>query len=152
MLAQLLILHVFSKHGVLSHVTSDRGSEFVSSFFRTLGKALDMKLHFTSGYHPEGNGQTKHMKLWSNISKCTAIINRIIGLIYSLSPNLLIIMLLTLLLESPHSSPIRDTTPVDQDLVSFTARSFITDLEELHSQLRKTISMAQTQYSTSTNR
>ena len=56
MLAQLFILHVFSKHGVPSHVTSDCGSEFVSSFFHTLGKALDMKLHFTSGYHPEGDG------------------------------------------------------------------------------------------------
>jgi len=28
---------------------SDRGSEFVSHFFRSLGKALDMKLHFISG-------------------------------------------------------------------------------------------------------
>ena len=58
-LAKLFIIHVFSKHGAPSHVTSDWGSKFVSSFFRTLGKALDMKLHFTSGYHPEGNGQTK---------------------------------------------------------------------------------------------
>ena len=38
---------------------SDRGPEFVSRFFRSLGKALDMKLHFTSGYHPEGDGQTE---------------------------------------------------------------------------------------------
>ena len=58
LLAKLFVLHVFSKHS--SHVTSDRGTKFVSSFFRTLGKALDMKLHFTSGYHPEGNGQTEH--------------------------------------------------------------------------------------------
>ena len=58
-LAQLFILHVFSKHGVPSHVTSDRGTEFVSHFFRSLGKALNMKLHFTSGYHPEGDGQTE---------------------------------------------------------------------------------------------
>src|SRR5882672_3195585 len=41
-LAQLFILHVFSKHGVLRHVTSDRGTEFVSHFFRSLGTALDM--------------------------------------------------------------------------------------------------------------
>ena len=61
MLAQLFILHVFSKYGVPSHVTLDRGSEFVSSFFQTLGKALDMKLHFTSGYHPKGNRQTEQM-------------------------------------------------------------------------------------------
>ena len=60
MLAKLFILHVFSKHGIPSHVTSNRGLEFVSVFFRSLGKILDMKLHFTSGYHPKGDGQTKH--------------------------------------------------------------------------------------------
>src|SRR5882724_2929536 len=32
-LAQLFILHIFSKHRILSHVTSDRGMEFVSLFF-----------------------------------------------------------------------------------------------------------------------
>ena len=60
MLVKLFILHVFSKHGVPSHVTSDHGMEFVSAFFRSLSKVLDMKLHFTSGYHPEGDGQTEH--------------------------------------------------------------------------------------------
>ena len=59
LLTKLFVLHVFSKHGVLSHVTSDRGIEFVSSFFQTLSKAVDMKLHFTSRYHPEGDGQTE---------------------------------------------------------------------------------------------
>ena len=60
-LAELFVLHVFSKHGIPSHVTSDRGSEFVSRFFRALGELLDMKLHFTSGYHPEGDGQTERV-------------------------------------------------------------------------------------------
>jgi len=60
-LTKLFILHVFSKHGVPSHVTSDQGSDFVSCFFKSLIKALDMKLHFTSGYHPKGNGQTEHV-------------------------------------------------------------------------------------------
>ena len=32
-LAQLFVLHVFSKHCILSHVTSDCGTEFVSLFF-----------------------------------------------------------------------------------------------------------------------
>jgi len=58
-LAYLFIFHVFSKHSVSSHVTSDRGLEFVSNFFRSLGTALDMRLHFTSDYHPEGDGQTE---------------------------------------------------------------------------------------------
>ena len=60
-LAHLFVLHVFSKHSVPSHVTSDRGSEFVSNFFQSLGTALNMWLHFTSDYYPENNGQTKCM-------------------------------------------------------------------------------------------
>ena len=60
-LAGLFILHVFSKHRVPRHVTSDRSSEFISHFFHSLGTALDMKLHFTSGYHPKGDGQTERV-------------------------------------------------------------------------------------------
>ena len=59
-LAHLFILHVFSKYSVSSHITSNRGLEFVSNFFQSLGTALNMWLYFTSGYHPEGDGQTKH--------------------------------------------------------------------------------------------
>jgi len=58
-LVHLFVIHVFSKHGVLSHVTSDHGSEFVSHFFHSLGTALDMRLHFTSRYHPEANSQAE---------------------------------------------------------------------------------------------
>ena len=58
-LAHLFILHVFSKHRVPSYVISDRGLEFVSNFFQSLGTALDMQLHFTLGYHPEGDEQTE---------------------------------------------------------------------------------------------
>ena len=58
-LAQLFIEHVFAKHGTPSHVTTDRGVEFVSKFFKSLASNLDMKLHFTSGYHPEADGQTE---------------------------------------------------------------------------------------------
>ena len=36
MLAKLFILHVFSKHSVPSHVTSDHGMEFISTFFCSL--------------------------------------------------------------------------------------------------------------------
>ena len=58
-LTQLFVLHVFSKHSVPSHITSDHGTEFVSHFFQSLGTTLDMKLHFTSRYHPKGDGQTE---------------------------------------------------------------------------------------------
>jgi len=58
-LAHLFILHMFSKHGIPSYVTSNGGSEFVLNIFWSLGTALNMQLHFTSGYYPEGDGQTK---------------------------------------------------------------------------------------------
>jgi len=56
------MVYVFSKHRVLSHVMFDYSSEFVSHFFCSLGTALDIRLHFTSGYHPEANGQIE----WTN--------------------------------------------------------------------------------------
>ena len=58
-LAKLFMIHVFSKHGVPSHVTSDRGLEFILAFFHALSQALSIQLHFTSSYHPEADGQTK---------------------------------------------------------------------------------------------
>jgi len=58
-LARLFIIHVFLKHEILSHVTSDHGSEFVSHFFHSLGTTLDMRLYFTSGHHLEANGQAE---------------------------------------------------------------------------------------------
>ena len=59
-LACLFVLHVFSKHGVPFYVTSDRGLEFVSNFFWSLDTAFNIRFHFTSGYHPKGDGQTKY--------------------------------------------------------------------------------------------
>ena len=60
-LAHLFILHVFSKHGIPFYIISSRDLEFVSNFFQSLDTALDMQLYFTSGYHSEGDGQTKCM-------------------------------------------------------------------------------------------
>ena len=59
-LALLFVIHIFLKHGVPAHVTCDQGSKFILHVFQSLGMALDMKLHFTLGYHPEGDGQTEH--------------------------------------------------------------------------------------------
>jgi len=57
----LFVIHVFSKHGIPSYITSDQGSEFISYFFRPLSKAFDMNLHFTSDYCPEVNSQTEQI-------------------------------------------------------------------------------------------
>ena len=50
---------MFSKHSIPFYVTFNRDSEFVLNFFYSLNTALDMWLHFTLGYHPEGDRQTK---------------------------------------------------------------------------------------------
>ena len=135
MLAQLFILHIFSKHGVPSHVTSNRGSEFVSSFFWTLGKAWDMKLHFTSGYHPKGDGQTERMNQtleqylqvycnhqqdnWSDLLPITEFA-------YNNAPNTTTGISPFFANKGYHPSIV---THLDRDLVSSTARHFVTDLE-----------------------
>ena len=60
-LIKLFIIDMFSKHDVPTHITCHHRSEFVSAFFPSLGQVLDMKIHFTSGYHPDGGGQTEHL-------------------------------------------------------------------------------------------
>jgi IS30 family transposase len=60
-LAWLFRLHVFSKHGIPSHVTCDRGTEFILAFFRSLAELLSMEMHYTSGNHPLADGQTERM-------------------------------------------------------------------------------------------
>ena len=60
-LACLFIFYIFSKYGIPSHITSNKGSEFVSNFFWSLDTALNIRLYFTSGYHSKDDEQTKHM-------------------------------------------------------------------------------------------
>src|SRR5258706_13089830 len=58
-LARLFLTLIFSKHGAPGDVSSNHGTELMSHFFCSLGSLLSMKLHFMSGYHPEGDGQTE---------------------------------------------------------------------------------------------
>ena len=58
-LADLYVTHVFSKHGVPADIVSDRGTEFTSKFWRSLGTRLNMKLNFSTAYRPQTDGQTE---------------------------------------------------------------------------------------------
>ena len=151
-LAKLFVIHVFSKHRVPSHVTSNQGSEFMSSF-QTFGKALNMKLHFTSSYHPEGDGQSDGQ------TECTNQTLKQYFRIYcnyqhSNWSNLLP------LAEFAYNNTLNVTTGVssifankgynpnlsvhpEQDLVSTHTHDFVVDLNERHQQLRLTISNTQ---------
>jgi hypothetical protein len=151
-LAIIFIMHVFSKHGVPEHVTSDRGPEFVSRFFRSLGKALDMTLHFTSGYHPEGDGQTErtnqtleqYLRIFCNYQQDNW---------YTLLP----------LAEFAYNNTPSATTGIspffankgyhpnltihpERDLASSRAKDLVVDLDELHKELKSAIAEAQLRY------
>ncbi len=151
-LAELFILHVFSKHGVPSHVTSDRGSEFVSHFFRSLGKALDMKLHFTSGYHPEGDGQTErvnqtleqYLRIYCNYQQDNwSKLLPLAEFAYNNAPNAT--TGLSPFFANKGYHPGLAVHP-ERDLTSARAREFAIDLDELHSALREHIAEAQARY------
>jgi hypothetical protein len=151
-LAQLFVLHVFSKHGVPSHVTSDRGTEFVSHFFRSLGKALDMRLHFTSGYHPEGDGQTErtnqtleqYIRIYCNYQQ-----DNWKGLLplaefaYNNAPSATTGISPFYANKGYHPNI---TVHPERDLSSARAKEFAVDLDELHQELRTQIAEAQKRY------
>ena len=151
-LALLFVIHVFSKHSVLAHVTCDRGSEFILHFFQLPGMALDMKLHFTLGHHPEGNGQTKrtdqtleqYIQVYCNYQQ-----DNWFGL-------------LPLAEFAYHNAPSTTTTITpfyankgyhpnltihpERELASSWAKEFVTDLDELHQHHREHMAAAQLRY------
>jgi len=151
-LAQLFLIHVFSKHGVPSHVTSDRGSEFISHFFRSLGKVLDMKLHFTSGYHPEGDGQTERINQileqylrmyctyqqdnWSDLLPLAEFA-------YNNAPSVTTGVSPFFANKGYHPNI---TIHPERDLSSARTRDFAVDLDDLHGFLRENMSEAQKRY------
>jgi hypothetical protein len=151
-LAKLFLLHVFSKHGVPSHVTSDRGSEFVSHFFRSLGKALDMRLHFTSGYHPEGDGQTERMnqtleqylRIYCNYQQDNwSDLLPLAEFSYNNAPNATTGVSPFFANKGYHPNI---TVHPERDLTSARARDYSVDLDELHQFLRSEMARAQQSY------
>lgn len=60
-LAQLLLQHVVSKHGLPDDLVSDRGSKFVSKFWKTFTSKFNIKRNLSTAYHPESDGQTERV-------------------------------------------------------------------------------------------
>ncbi|KAF8830708.1 hypothetical protein HHX47_DHR2000968 [Lentinula edodes] len=59
--ANLFITHVFSKHGMPADIVSDRGSLFVSQFWKELCRALGIESRLSTAYHPQTDGQTERV-------------------------------------------------------------------------------------------
>jgi hypothetical protein len=151
-LASLFITHVFSKHGVPRHVTLDRGWEFTSHFFKSLGKALQMNLHFTTGYHPEGDSQMERVNQmleqylcmycsyqqddWVNFLPLAEFMyNNALNAMTGVSP----------FFANKGYHPDLSVLP-ELDLISPQAQDFVTNLEELHVELRRQVTEAQLRY------
>jgi len=148
-------MHVFSKHGVPEHVTSDRGPEFVSRFFRSLGKALDMKLHFTSGYHPEGDGQTErtnqtleqYLRIFCNYQQDNwYTLLPLAEFCYNNTPSATTGISPFFANKGYHPNI---TVHPERDLASARAKDLIVNIDELHQELRTTIAEAQARYQSS---
>ncbi|CAJ0919313.1 unnamed protein product [Ranitomeya imitator] len=52
-------LHVVRLHGIPENIVSDRGSQFVSRFWRAFCGRMGIDLSFSSAFHPQTNGQTE---------------------------------------------------------------------------------------------
>jgi hypothetical protein len=59
--ARLIRDHVFKLHGTPNDSISDRGSVFVSQFFRELSALLNVKLRPSTAFHPQTDGQTERV-------------------------------------------------------------------------------------------
>jgi hypothetical protein len=148
-IAKLFLHHVFAKHGVPLHVTCDRGSEFTSQFFRSLGTLLNIKLHFTSGYNPQADGQSERANQtleqylrhycsyqqdnWSDLLPLAEFA-------YNNTPNASTGVSPFFANKGYH--PVLDIHP-ERDVASLHAREFTTNLDKLHKYLADSLKLAQ---------
>src|SRR5258705_866102 len=151
-LAQLFLTHVFSKHSTPGHVTSNCRTEFVSHFYSSLGTILSMKLHFMSGYHPEGDGQTEWINqvleqyLWAytNYQQDNwALLLPLAEFAYNNATSATTGISLFFVNKGYHP---RLSTNLLAPSSSSEAQCYVVDLDQLHSQLKVSIGEAQECY------
>jgi len=58
-----------------SHITSDQGPQFVSSFLRTIGARLGIRQAFSQAYQPQGNNRAE-VAVWTVINVLRKILGR----------------------------------------------------------------------------
>jgi len=59
--AKIYFDRILSLHGVPKTIVSDRGTQFVSQFWKCLHESLGTKLLYSSAYHPHTGGQTERV-------------------------------------------------------------------------------------------
>ena len=111
-----------------------------------------MKIHFTSGYHPEGDGQTEHLNQTLEQYLCIfcnyqqdnwSEILPLAEFTYNNSPSATTGVTPFFANKGYHPNI---TVFPERELASVKAREFIIDLEELHAELRNQMAAAQRHY------
>ncbi|KAA3485505.1 polyprotein [Gossypium australe] len=59
--AQKYLNHIFKLHSLLDSIILDKDRIFVSNFWMDLFKRVGTKLHLSTSYHPETDGQTEDL-------------------------------------------------------------------------------------------
>jgi hypothetical protein len=157
-LARLYVRHVFSKHGVPSDIVSDRGSTFTSQFMSALGRLLNIKMNYSTAYHPETDGQTErtnqtlesYLRMYTNYQQDDwADLLPIAEFAYNNAPH-----------SATQVSPFfanygynpRATLSLDVSVPDPSAHDFSKTLSELHRYCREQVGVAQSQYQTPADR
>ncbi|KAG8485890.1 hypothetical protein CXB51_019244 [Gossypium anomalum] len=60
-LAELYVSQIVRLHGVPNSIVSDRDPRFTSRFWKKLQEALGTKLHFSTAFHPQTDGQSERI-------------------------------------------------------------------------------------------
>ena len=117
-----------------------------------------MRLHFTSGYHPEGDGQTErvnqtleqYLRIYCNYQQDNwKSLLPLAEFAYNNAPNAT--TGISPFFANKGYNP-NFTVHPERDLASSRARHFVTDLDELHQELRKAILESQARYQESADR
>src|SRR5258708_21702551 len=150
--ARLFLTHIFSKHGIPGHATSNHGTEFVLHFFHSLTSLLNMKLHFTSGYHPEGDGQMdcinqvleQYLRAYMNYQQDDwAPLLPLVEFAYNNTTSETTRVLPFFTNKGYH---LRMTPNLLALSSSSEAQCYVADLDQLHAQLKTSIAEAQERY------
>ena len=73
-LTRLFIRSFYRHHGLPNSITSDRGPQFISEFWRSLCTSLNIQQRLSTGFHPQTDGSTERanseieriLRLWTN--------------------------------------------------------------------------------------
>ena len=60
-LARLYVAEIVRLHGVPVSIVSDRDPRFTSHFWKSLQKAMGTRLHFSTAFHPQTDGQSERI-------------------------------------------------------------------------------------------